>query len=175
VTQTGKGQLMATAAETAAMRRALELATRGPSRGVNPRVGCVILSAHGEVLAEGWHRGAGTAHAEVDALSRLAPGAAQGATAVVTLEPCNHTGRTGPGAIALIEAGIARIVYAVADPSELAPLAKDPVVGILNYKALLRARRHTDAMNWLTTSFDRLQPETLVDVLAAWLASPPGR
>ncbi len=105
-------------ADAAAMRRALELATRGPSRGVNPRVGCVILSAHGEVLAEGWHRGAGTAHAEVDALSRLAPGAAQGATAVVTLEPCNHTGRTGPCAIALIEAGIARVVYAVADPGD---------------------------------------------------------
>ena len=105
-------------ADAAAMRRALELATRGPSKGVNPRVGCLILSAHGEVLAEGWHRGAGTAHAEVDALSALAPGAAQGATAVVTLEPCNHTGRTGPCAIALIEAGVARVVYAVTDPGD---------------------------------------------------------
>lgn len=107
-----------TMADAAAMRRALELATRGPARGVNPRVGCVILSAHGDVLAEGWHRGAGTAHAEVDALSKLAPGAAQGATAVVTLEPCNHTGRTGPCAVALIDAGIARVVYAVADPGD---------------------------------------------------------
>jgi diaminohydroxyphosphoribosylaminopyrimidine deaminase / 5-amino-6-(5-phosphoribosylamino)uracil reductase len=105
-------------ADAAAMRRALELATRGPSKGINPRVGCVILSAHGDVLAEGWHRGAGTAHAEVDALSSLAPGAAQGATAVVTLEPCNHTGRTGPCSIALIEAGISRVVYAVADPGD---------------------------------------------------------
>ena len=69
-------------------------------------------------LAEGWHRGAGTAHAEVDALSKLAPGAAAGATAVVTLEPCNHTGRTGPCAVALIDAGIARVVYAVADPGD---------------------------------------------------------
>ncbi|NUT58987.1 MAG: bifunctional diaminohydroxyphosphoribosylaminopyrimidine deaminase/5-amino-6-(5-phosphoribosylamino)uracil reductase RibD, partial [Agromyces sp.] len=100
------------------MRRALELAMRGPATGVNPRVGCVILSPHGDVLAEGWHRGAGTAHAEVDALSRLAPGAAEGATAVVTLEPCNHTGRTGPCAEALIEAGVARVVYAVADPGD---------------------------------------------------------
>ncbi len=98
------------------MRRALELADRGPADGVNPRVGCVIVSPNGEVLAEGWHRGAGTAHAEVDALSKLAPGAAAGTTAVVTLEPCNHTGRTGPCALALVEAGIARVVYAVGDP-----------------------------------------------------------
>src|SRR6185437_12747696 len=60
----------------APMRRALELAALGPEHGVNPRVGCVILSPDGEVLAEGWHRGAGTAHAEVDALSRLVPGQA---------------------------------------------------------------------------------------------------
>ena len=107
-----------TIADVAAMRRALELATRGPAKGVNPRVGCVIVSPHGDVLAEGWHRGAGTAHAEVDALSKLAPGAAEGATAIVTLEPCNHTGRTGPCAVALIDAGIARVVYAVGDPGD---------------------------------------------------------
>jgi diaminohydroxyphosphoribosylaminopyrimidine deaminase/5-amino-6-(5-phosphoribosylamino)uracil reductase len=101
-----------------AMRRALDLAANGPARGVNPRVGCVILGADGGILAEGWHRGAGTAHAEVDALSKFAPGAGRGATAVVTLEPCNHTGRTGPCAVALIEAGIGRVVYAVADPGE---------------------------------------------------------
>lgn len=101
--------------EDAAMRRALELALNGPV-GVNPQVGAVILSPDGEILAEGWHRGASTAHAEVDALSRLAPGAARGATAVVTLEPCNHTGHTGPCSEALIAAGIARVVYAVDDP-----------------------------------------------------------
>ena len=77
-----------------------------------------ILSPAGDVLAEGWHRGAGTAHAEVDALTKLAPDAAEGATAVVTLEPCNHTGRTGPCAVALIDAGIARVVYAVSDPGD---------------------------------------------------------
>ncbi|MFS0852697.1 bifunctional diaminohydroxyphosphoribosylaminopyrimidine deaminase/5-amino-6-(5-phosphoribosylamino)uracil reductase RibD [Microbacterium sp. 179-I 3D4 NHS] len=101
--------------ERRAMSRALELAERGP-RGVNPQVGAVILSRDGEILAEGWHRGAGTPHAEVDALSKLAPGAARGATAVVTLEPCNHTGRTGPCALALIEAGVSRVVYALDDP-----------------------------------------------------------
>jgi diaminohydroxyphosphoribosylaminopyrimidine deaminase/5-amino-6-(5-phosphoribosylamino)uracil reductase len=106
---------MATTAELEAMRRALSLARQGP-RGVNPQVGAVILSPTGEVLAEGWHRGAGTAHAEVDALSRLADGDARGATAIVTLEPCNHTGRTGPCAVALLEAGVSRVVYAIADP-----------------------------------------------------------
>lgn len=110
---------MAQTADEKAMRRALELAANGPATGVNPRVGCVIVDAVGTIIAEGWHRGAGTAHAEVDALSRLAAGAARGATAVVTLEPCNHTGRTGPCARALVEAGIARAVYAVDDPGPL--------------------------------------------------------
>lgn len=108
---------MANTAERDAMRRALEIARRGP-RGVNPQVGAVLLSPAGDVLAEGWHRGAGTPHAEVDALSRLTPGGAHGATAVVTLEPCNHTGRTGPCSEALIAAGVARVVYAVADPGD---------------------------------------------------------
>ncbi len=110
---------MASAAETDAMRRALRLARNGP-RGLNPQVGAVILSPSGDVLAEGYHRGAGTPHAEVDALSKLAPGAARGTTAVVTLEPCNHTGRTGPCAVALLEAGVARVVYALDDPTDAA-------------------------------------------------------
>ena len=101
--------------ELGAMRRALELARNGPA-GVNPQVGAVLLSPSGETLAEGWHRGAGTPHAEVDALSRIAADAARGATAIVTLEPCNHTGRTGPCAEALIAAGVARVVYAIDDP-----------------------------------------------------------
>ncbi|WP_314506356.1 bifunctional diaminohydroxyphosphoribosylaminopyrimidine deaminase/5-amino-6-(5-phosphoribosylamino)uracil reductase RibD [uncultured Microbacterium sp.] len=104
------------AVERDAMRRALLLARRGP-RGVNPQVGAVILSPAGEVLAQGWHRGAGTVHAEVDALSQLPAGAGRGATAIVTLEPCNHTGRTGPCSEALISAGVARVIYAVADPN----------------------------------------------------------
>ena len=100
------------------MRRALDLAGNGPATGVNPRVCCIILGADGETLAEGWHRGAGTPHAEVDALSKLPAGGARGATAVVTLEPCNHTGRTSPCSVALLDAGISRVVYAVADPGE---------------------------------------------------------
>ena len=108
------------AAEAAAMRRALELAAAVPvPPGPNPRVGCLLLSPDGEVFAEGVHRGAGTPHAEVDALSR-AGGSARGATAVVTLEPCNHMGRTGPCSEALIEAGVARVVYAQPDPNPVA-------------------------------------------------------
>ncbi|MCU4671363.1 bifunctional diaminohydroxyphosphoribosylaminopyrimidine deaminase/5-amino-6-(5-phosphoribosylamino)uracil reductase RibD [Microbacterium fluvii] len=99
------------------MAHALEIAGRGP-RGVNPQVGAVILSPDGGVIAEGWHRGAGTAHAEVDALSHLTRAQTRGATAVVTLEPCNHHGRTGPCAQALIDAGVARVVYAVGDPGD---------------------------------------------------------
>ncbi|MCM3697569.1 bifunctional diaminohydroxyphosphoribosylaminopyrimidine deaminase/5-amino-6-(5-phosphoribosylamino)uracil reductase RibD [Microbacterium oleivorans] len=107
-----------TDAERTALRHAFTLARRGP-RGLNPQVGAVILSPTGEVLAEGWHHGAGTPHAEIDALSKIDADAARGATAVVTLEPCNHTGRTGPCAVALIEAGIARVVYAVDDPGDV--------------------------------------------------------
>lgn len=101
-----------------AMDRAVELGTHGPAYGPNPRVGCVILAADGTVLGEGWHRGAGTAHAEVAAIAdaRARGVAVAGGTAVVTLEPCAHTGRTGPCVDALTEAGVAKVVYAVADP-----------------------------------------------------------
>ncbi len=98
------------------MARALRLARRGLfTTAPNPRVGCVI--AHGdEVVGEGWHERAGGPHAEVVALER-AGGRARGATVYVTLEPCSHHGRTPPCADALIEAGVARVVAAVADPS----------------------------------------------------------
>jgi len=121
-----------------AMRRALELALLGPAYGVNPQVGAVILDADLKVIAEGWHKGAGTAHAEVDALSKL-DAVPAGATAVVTLEPCNHTGRTGPCSQALIAAGISRVVYAVKDPgnesaggaSSLAAAGVEVIEGVL--------------------------------------------
>ena len=107
-------------AEQAAMTRALALAASpGVPLGPNPRVGCVLLAPDGTTVAEGIHRGAGAPHAEVDALSR-AGDAARGATAVVTLEPCNHTGRTGPCARALADAGVARVVYAQADTNPVA-------------------------------------------------------
>jgi diaminohydroxyphosphoribosylaminopyrimidine deaminase/5-amino-6-(5-phosphoribosylamino)uracil reductase len=92
-----------------AMRRALTLAQNGPI-GPNPRVGCVVLDADGHPVGEGWHEGRGTPHAEVVALAQ-AGAAARGGTAVVTLEPCDHTGRTGPCSQALLDAGIGRVGY----------------------------------------------------------------
>lgn len=111
---------IATSAELDAMRRALDIATQGPAVGENPRVGCVLLSSNGDILAEGFHRGAGSPHAEVEALTALAEKgiAAGGTTAVVTLEPCNHMGRTGPCAQALIDAGVARVVFGASDPGQ---------------------------------------------------------
>ncbi|WP_243059956.1 bifunctional diaminohydroxyphosphoribosylaminopyrimidine deaminase/5-amino-6-(5-phosphoribosylamino)uracil reductase RibD [Nocardioides sp. SR21] len=109
-----------TAAERAAMQRALELAaTPGVPLGPNPRVGCVLLDAEGATVAEGYHRGAGTPHAEADALARAGE-KAHGTTAVVTLEPCNHQGRTGPCAQALVDAGVRRVVFAQSDPNPAA-------------------------------------------------------
>jgi diaminohydroxyphosphoribosylaminopyrimidine deaminase/5-amino-6-(5-phosphoribosylamino)uracil reductase len=109
-----------TPAEQAAMLRALELAASpGVPLGPNPRVGCVLVADDGRFIAEGFHRGAGTPHAEADALAR-AGAAAAGATAVVTLEPCNHTGRTGPCAEALVAAGVRRVVYAQSDANPVA-------------------------------------------------------
>lgn len=106
--------------ERSAMTRALALArTPGVPLGPNPRVGCVLLAPDGTTLAEGFHRGAGTPHAEVAALAEASAGA-RGTTAVVTLEPCDHTGRTGPCARALVEAGVARVVFAQPDPNPAA-------------------------------------------------------
>ena len=107
-------------AERQAMRRALALAVSdGVPLGPNPRVGCVLLDRDGHTLAEGYHRGAGLPHAEVDALIRAGE-RAHGATAVVTLEPCNHTGRTGPCARALVDAGVRRVVVAQRDTNPVA-------------------------------------------------------
>lgn len=98
------------------MRAALEAALLGPVVDPNPRVGCVVLDRRGEVVAVGHHRGAGTPHAEVAALA-IAGERARGGTAYVTLEPCHHTGRTGPCTQALLDAGIRTVRYAVSDPN----------------------------------------------------------
>lgn len=108
-----------TPAEVAAMDRALDLARRGPAHGSNPRVGCVLLGHDGRTLAEGWHEGAGTPHAEAAAVAAARADGVdlRGATAVVTLEPCRHTGRTPPCADLLLTAGIVRVVYGLDDPN----------------------------------------------------------
>ena len=109
---------MFSAADHEHMARALRLAERGLySTTPNPRVGCVIVR-DGIVVGEGWHEKAGEAHAEVHAL-RAAAGAARGATAYVTLEPCSHHGRTPPCCEALLAAGVTRVVAAMQDPNPL--------------------------------------------------------
>ena len=100
----------------AMMRRALALAERGLFTSTpNPRVGCVITQGE-TIVGEGWHEKAGAPHAEAVALNHAGE-IARGATAYVSLEPCNHYGRTPPCAGALINAGVARVVAAVRDPN----------------------------------------------------------
>jgi len=101
------------------MARALDLARRGVGLcSPNPIVGCVITDACGKLVGEGWHEYALRDHAEVVALAQ-AGDRARGGTAYVTLEPCNHTGRTGPCSEALAKAGIVRVVAATSDPNPL--------------------------------------------------------
>lgn len=108
------------------MQRALELARRGIGvSSPNPAVGCVILDHAGQVIGEGWHEYDLLDHAEIVALNEAKQHALthkkedrlKGGTAYVTLEPCNHTGRTGPCTEALIAAGLGRVVAATIDPN----------------------------------------------------------
>jgi diaminohydroxyphosphoribosylaminopyrimidine deaminase / 5-amino-6-(5-phosphoribosylamino)uracil reductase len=114
------------------MAQALQLARLGLySTTPNPRVGCVVVK-DGVIVGTGWHVRAGEPHAEVHAL-REAAEKARGATAYVTLEPCNHTGRTGPCSEALLKAGVARVVAAMQDPNPLVAgsgLAKLAAAGV---------------------------------------------
>lgn len=136
--------------EVEAMRRALALAAApGIRPGPNPRVGCVLLGAGGDVVAEGLHRGAGTPHAEVEALE-LAGHRARGSTAVVTLEPCDHTGRTGPCTEALLAAGVARVVFGQTDPHEVAAggAARLTAAGVDVEGGVLADEAHTLNLEW---------------------------
>jgi diaminohydroxyphosphoribosylaminopyrimidine deaminase / 5-amino-6-(5-phosphoribosylamino)uracil reductase len=148
------------------MDRAIELAKRGP-RGPNPQVGAVLLAPEGGVLAEGWHHGAGTPHAEVAALNAaLAAGRnVRGATAVVSLEPCNHTGRTGPCTQALITAGVARVLYAVPDPNPAAAGGAEHLrqAGIDVVGEVLAPQGRQLLRSWLA-GFDPVQPFVILKI-----------
>ena len=157
------------------MIRALELALKGPTKGVNPQVGAVILNSSGEVIGEGFHNGSGTDHAEVVALKAALSGAQKlpaGSLAVVSLEPCNHTGKTGPCAQALIEAGVSKVVFASGDPGEnsgggastLREAGIEVVGGVLLEKADQQARV------WLTATKNQRPFVTL-----KWASSIDGR
>lgn len=150
------------------MRRALELALHGQGYvEPNPMVGCVIVKG-AEIIAEGWHRKFGQAHAEVEALS-MAGMRAAGATMYVTLEPCCHYGKTPPCTKAILAAGIRRVVVAQRDPfpavagggiSELAAAGVETEVGLLAeesqrinapYLKLLRTDRPWVIAKWAMT------------------------
>ncbi|WP_078863726.1 bifunctional diaminohydroxyphosphoribosylaminopyrimidine deaminase/5-amino-6-(5-phosphoribosylamino)uracil reductase RibD [Streptomyces sp. AcH 505] len=144
---------MADQADIAAMHRAVELAARGlGSTSPNPVVGCVILDASGRLVGEGYHQRAGGPHAEIHAL-RAAGDRARGGTAYVTLEPCNHTGRTGPCAQALVEAGVARVQHAVADPNPQATGGADTLraAGVSVGRGLLAEEAEAGNIAWLTS------------------------
>jgi diaminohydroxyphosphoribosylaminopyrimidine deaminase/5-amino-6-(5-phosphoribosylamino)uracil reductase len=176
-------------AEQRAMARALELAaTPGVPLGPNPRVGCVLLDPDGRVVAEGHHRGAGTPHAEVAAL-REAGADARGTTAVVTLEPCDHTGRTGPCTQALLDAGVARVVFAQPDPNPVAAgggrtlraAGVDVASGLMEHESRALNRAWTFAMEhgrpfvtWkLATTLDGRS--AAADGTSRWISSAPAR
>jgi diaminohydroxyphosphoribosylaminopyrimidine deaminase/5-amino-6-(5-phosphoribosylamino)uracil reductase len=130
---------MFTRLDTQYMARALQLAEQGLyTTDPNPRVGCVLVR-DGEIVGEGFHARAGEPHAERHALA-AAGDRARGATAYVTLEPCSHTGRTGPCADALVAAGVARVIAAMEDPNpqvagngmaRLAAAGIDTAIGLL--------------------------------------------
>ncbi len=161
-----------------AMWRALEIALLGPEHGPNPQVGAVIVDENNDIVGEGWHQGSGSAHAEVMALESVAHRKdangklPSGFTAVVTLEPCNHTGKTGPCAEALIEAGITRVVYAVADPGVISAngAATLRAAGIEVIEGVLNDRAELQSKVWLTSMRKRRPFVTL-----KWASTLDGR
>ncbi|MGH8963469.1 MAG: bifunctional diaminohydroxyphosphoribosylaminopyrimidine deaminase/5-amino-6-(5-phosphoribosylamino)uracil reductase RibD [Jatrophihabitantaceae bacterium] len=179
-----------TEAEQAAMHRALALGetVRGHTRP-NPPVGAVILAADQTLAGEGATTPAGGPHAEVEALA-AAGAAARGGTAVVTLEPCAHTGRTGPCTDALIDAGIAKVIYAVDDPNPMAAGGADAlreagitvVAGVEEIAAVsgalrpwlhaMRSSRPYVTWKYAATLDGRV---AAADLTARWISSAPSR
>jgi diaminohydroxyphosphoribosylaminopyrimidine deaminase/5-amino-6-(5-phosphoribosylamino)uracil reductase len=138
--------------EDEAMRRAVAQAARGlGTTSPNPVVGCLLLGPDGDVVGEGFHAYAGGPHAEIVALAQAGE-RARGGTCVVTLEPCNHTGRTGPCSEALVNAGIRRVVIAVDDPTPVAAggAATLRAAGIEVITGVRRAEAEAGNIAWLT-------------------------
>lgn len=180
---------MAALTDTDFMARALELAARAKGQtSPNPAVGAVVVQ-QGRIVGQGYHRRAGEAHAEIVALKDAAK-AAKGATLYVTLEPCCHSGRTGPCTEAIISAGVGRVVYSVSDPN--------PQVNGRGARRLRRAgiavtggvmRREAEELNEMYLHYQRTgRPfvtlklaQTLDGRIAAsngeskWITGPPAR
>ena len=140
------------------MQRALALAELGLfTTTPNPRVGCTIVR-DGRIIGEGWHERAGGAHAEVRALEDARAHACEtrGATAFVTLEPCNHHGRTPPCTDALLEAGIARVVAAMRDPDPAARHGADRLrsAGVVVETGLLEEEARELNIGWIKRTRD---------------------
>ena len=158
----------------AAMSRALALAGNSPIYGENPQVGAVLINDAGEIIAEGWHKGAGTPHAEIDALNNLAAKnlTATGLTAVVTLEPCNHVGKTGPCAQALIEAGVKKVVFGTYDPGKTEGGGRFTLeeAGVEVVSDVLRDECVQLIAPWFTNKFNK-RPYVVIK----WAASVDGR
>lgn len=175
--------------EDEAMRRAVALAARGlGTTSPNPVVGCLLLDTGGEVVGEGFHAYAGGPHAEIVALAQAGT-RARGGTAVVTLEPCNHTGRTGPCAQALIAAGIQRVVIAVDDPTPVAAggIGTLRAAGVQVETGVRRAEAELGNIAWLT-AVRRRRPYVIwkfaatldgrsaaADRTSQWITSAPAR
>lgn len=169
------------------LRRAVRAARAGPAADPNPRVGAVVVDRHGQVAGTGHHRGAGSPHAETQAL-RSAGSRASGATVYVTLEPCDHEGRTGPCSVALARAGVARVVYAVPDPDPRAQGGARRLrdLGVctehLPYAAADELVRHwlsatVRGRPWVTWKFAATLDGRVaaVDGSSAWVTSPQAR
>ncbi len=137
---------------TVAMQRAIALSEKGLGKTApNPIVGAVIINSTGEIIAEGFHdRIASDDHAEVVAI-KAAGNKAQGATIVVTLEPCNHIGKTGPCTRAIIDAGISTVVFAVNDPNAIASGGADKLraAGIKVIEGILKEEAALSNRAWL--------------------------
>ncbi|MDT5030669.1 MAG: diaminohydroxyphosphoribosylaminopyrimidine deaminase, partial [Actinoplanes sp.] len=175
--------------EQEAMGRAVALAARGLGMtSPNPVVGCLILDAVGQVVGEGCHAYAGGPHAEIVALAQAGERAA-GGTALVTLEPCNHTGRTGPCSLALVAAGVRRVVIAVDDPTTIAAggTATLRAAGVEVVTGPGRAEAEAGNVAWLT-AVRRGRPyltwkyaatldgrSAAADGTSKWITSPPAR